>query len=1763
MVTKYPTGGNRVIGSPAPRRRRRRGVALISVISVLVLLMIVATPFLMTMRDSARRGERFLYSTRAEAEAEALFDRVRTVLVRGVEHVERKTLDSAGAAGAASSANAVADDATPTSDTPAEFAIPADMLREFNQTDGREHRVWGVEIRDTQSMFNLNSCSVGILSNLLGRAELNDTLMSGDDRIPVTSVAGFPAKDGVIRIGSEVIKYREADRATNSFVGCERGYMTDRPENGPAAEHQKGDLVMHEAAWQIATRPFRAKAGAWQRYTNVYEARAISEMGVAALAPEDFDRIRRFLTAWNGNVVGDGWSNPQQVRNALTAADRTERYAQIRNLRYFGPGTIVRITDGVNDDYAVVTKVRGTNNVLLAGNISHDYAADQTRIYSLARAPINVNTASVDTLTVCFEGLGLVGRSNPLTRDQAKSLAQFLKTRVPPAPSASAGQPQPAQTTPPAPGVYRTWDDFVAALEEARDTRGLIDADGFEAVLRNAMNACDSNLSFSTVPFTFRSFDVYEARATAALMGLQGQEIARRELTRVFEVASPRSATFVLETQADFQDQIRITRDAKWFVSYPVNVNAYYDGVNEPASEYDAYANRNRFPDTDRAQTAGHLQLREAAFRLTGRNDRYIHFDEQESPEGFDLSKGDLTILVDTEYSAKDRKADLRRYVQLPQQNEQTEVGLAPFACSFWYKPGWGTDNAEHTIFDYGFEEEFMNRVSLRFDPARNALVLGVCDATREQKACEIVYVFDASGPVKWEKDQWVHIACTVYGCSPSMMELFVDAEQVGRPALMTRLTNTIPATGDVQSLDGEDFSGFPDAGVVILRAPEGMELIEYTQRTDTRLQVSRRKARSLDRVLDTTTETPRTHSPGETIELYGFAAPLYTDIKRGGATLASSLGPWRAYRAFGNATAQFVNTATPPSSLTLPRGIPGDDDTTITLTEWESGAANATTLAELGGANAEGIAVLITRNRTLGNGTLTVTPSGGSPETTYETDLGGVDLVHYRVTGISSSNTSVDVVLVTRGLALRHYDANTWMHPSSGNKRFFPSYDYGATGSPYTDLDPQTGQALTTVGAHVAFIPIGLVVNGGSADYLDPADQEPQLGNRASAYVQLDSEWVKYDTYDSTILAPKVAFYRDLVVSAALTNGRGLEGLFNASGGANVQSIVSQSTGRGGGSGGVSSNTEPQTAQDGNDEATAPAAAPTDANTNPYNTSLAILEPYVGFSYSYFVQNAGGTTQDGLAVRTDHRSWEERSSNRIWRIANTIARTHASGTTVIPCFALYNGNDWDTSVMGRRAYPGFNDLLTLRDTRGADEQIRVQWGWRNWVGPTQSTVQTWQWDRPQNDIADLRRYPSQCWTRALKFPSSEMPDSLLTTSRDSISFGKHSYDSQGGTTPGFVDELAFQELEFPADDRRDYVFLGIVPAQLYTTQTSGTNTQPLRFNGIDEKQDEIPVFMPWYDPNLRAVNVQGLPIPDEVFRPDGGVIRIDDELIMYSSWDAGAGTISGCLRGVFNTVARPHQYGAIVFPVESFAASTLTSSGDASTASFELQNAADFPDDGYLRIADGLEVVGYTQYEANRLSGPLARIDEGTTTTQNQGSAQRRVGGALFRGRFATEPAGHAQGDVAIALPWRHYDRYSERSDDPENSYTQFSWTKENAIWKRVTWDEQPVKNVEVIALVRFSGGPAWDSDRVIRVGQQDVPKEDRRGWLYEITDPAAMNLLNVESDRIEVRLMVRFAKGSYDRAAVPRPNEWKLTPHIRRVLVEYVAPGAVLSQE
>jgi hypothetical protein len=245
------------------------------------------------------------------------------------------------------------------------------------------------------------------------------------------------------------------------------------------------------------------------------------------------------------------------------------------------------------------------------------------------------------------------------------------------------------------------------------------------------------------------------------------------------------------------------------------------------------------------------------------------------------------------------------------------------------------------------------------------------------------------------------------------------------------------------------------------------------------------------------------------------------------------------------------------------------------------------------------------------------------------------------------------------------------------------------------------------------------------------------------------------------------------------------------------------------------------------------------------------------------------------VAESTDYRSWEDRSTNEIHRIANTIADTHAANTAVIPCFALLSGNEWDVTEMGRRAHGGYNDLITLRDQRGSDEQIRLQWGYLdrsrtglgsqvpsvNWVAPTQTTIQTWQWDRP-TDPNDMRRYPSQAFTRAVKFPSGEMPDQILTSNVEKFRFGAR-FDNAGGTTPAIVDELVFPLLQSPPDDRRDWVFLGQVPAQIFTAPTTSTttNTTALKFVGIDEKTDThraLKVMLPDWNGSAGVVRMVG-----------------------------------------------------------------------------------------------------------------------------------------------------------------------------------------------------------------------------------------------------------------------------------------------------------------
>lgn len=1754
MDTRLPVSGKRVADKRSRgdrlRRRRRHGMAMIAVVAVLVLLTIVATPFLLTQRDSAARGERYLYEARATMEAESLFEMVRSHLTVSLEHLERSQLDRLGAGARAEATDEGRLRATPSSDTLAEFQLPEEVLARFNRVSAKNQRIWDVEVVDQQARFNLNNCSYPVLANILGRTRLVEALSVDDEnRMLVDDASQFPEENGLVRIGNEVIKYET--RMGNELVGLERGYKSNEPANGSVGEWEAGDIVIDEAAFQLAIRPFRADPQRFVRYTNVYQAREIASLGMTALQAADFDKLRRYTTVWNGNIVGDGWVNPQLVRNNLSANDATQLYVRMKNVAYFGIGTVVRITDGVNDDYGIVTKVRGANEVLIAGEIRHDYEADNTRIYGLARSPINVNTADVDILKHVFWGLRLRGKSTDVNENTASELAYFLKNWI--APMSDEFGPERAQ---PEQGVYRDWEDLIEALEAANE-QGMINDDELNAIVRNALNANDSRLAFSTVPFVFRSFDTYEVRATASILGMGGRELARRELRRVFEASTSRSGTFVIESQDDFLRQLIKSRDGKYWTSFPDNINARYDGQNIPASELFAFRQQGRFPSRDRSPAVGDMKLLPGATRYVGRTDRFFHFDSEDIPDGLELEENPFFLVATDTYSTSEAQLDIVEVDDVPLLQGDVELGVQTFSGQFWYRPRWTRDGTDRVLFDYSQGDEFHNYVRIAYDGRRDMLVLSVADATEERSQVEVFYDFAFT---EWEADQWYHFAFSVNGGAPGLNELFIDGEKVGVASHITRLSQSVPPTGDIQQLLVDDASSFPEAGTLLVHGTNGMELIEYDGLNDNGFNVVRRKARSIDTSADDS--EPRAHSAGDIVELYGFAGPLFTDARPGGATLQGQIGPQRVYRLHyateteenwqsiltGGAPAAvdgdilvLPDPADPSLLIPLAAGLgnPANPQLPIqgiTLSEWDTGDTTASIIDDIGSEGTRGIGMIVSRQATVEIGGTAVAqteigPGSVSPQDEPQAaQIGGAELVVYTVTGTG------EIQLDERNVDLNHVGSTPG---DNGFGRFHITYNYRDEGEPgsYRSDDDETDGSFT------AFIPIAILAEGDGESYLNPVDEETQLGNvnNRFAYLQIDGEWIRYDSVDTETVAGFVAFYRDQALDdvANLFGVGGTLETFDPSG--------DDFSGPSGAQFDVPTNDAVAPAQSVNTGDSLP-ASPTANNSTPY------LPPPENIRTQQIL--------DAL----DFRGYVDTQANIDQRIANTDPAEHDTGAVVNAAFLLVPGNDVTTfgpeADAARGAFPGFNDLITLRDADFRTEQFRAQWGYRGWVAPTQPLTQTWRRERPQDGfLLDLRQYDSRAFVRALKFPSGELPDAELTSTSERATIG--------GTDDGFIplapatiDEVVFWEQQRPGSDRPSYALLGEVPEASTGTGVGGGAVQPPEFDGIDEEASEIVVHMPYFDSGAQALFSEGLPIDDRLFAEDGGCIVINDELIYYEEFDPQTGEFLGCQRGVMGTQPQPHSFGSRVAPIHAFPFSRLVSDADETSAEFQLQDARDFPDDGYLRIADQGEIVGYTELQGNSLSGPLGRIDP--TTERDESDRDARVGGALFRGRYGTEPVAYRAGDLVMGMPFRHYDRFAERADHPEQAYVQLSWRKEGAIWKRITWDEQPIENADVLALVRFSGGPAWDtSDRIIRVGQEPMPNDDRRKYIYEIADPKAENLLNIEADRVEVRIHVRFAQGAYDRFADVAPNAWKETPWIKKVVVEYVAPPTVLSQE
>jgi hypothetical protein len=1767
-------------------------MALLAVVTVLIVLVLIATPFALQMQSQDRRSEALLYTEEAEQEARNLFAVGNLYLLSGVAEIERER--------AGKNEKTFA---TPDYDTAEEFEFPAEQLHGFNENSARG-RIWDLRIEDEQAKINVTSAPPGLLANLLGSTTLARDVEDSDTTIRVTDASVLPEKNGLVRIGGELIRYQEVNGTT--LTGVQRGLGTDKAWNLPADAHRQGTLVMNAAAFEMATYAFRIEEGQFRPFRNPYQVKRVAELGVTTLEPERFERIADQLTCYSGSEVPGGWCNAQTIRSTLleSAGGSGAVTVAVDNPTYFGIDTVVRITDGINSDYGIVTDVKGTL-IYVGTELKHDYESGRARIEGQARQPVNVNTASLEVLTACLENIQPKGRpADAVTAEMAREIATRLKAA-------------------PVKSLFMLKELLLAAQNE-----GVITQVQKDYIYANALNPQDARLGFSTVPFSFVSYDTYTMVGTAVVNSKVGEEIARKSVRRVISVNPRQSTVFRMETQEEFENQINASRDAKYFTTFPYNVGGAYEGYNIPPSRFAAHMRRGIWPSTSREPGIGDVRLQPERMDLAG----VFHYDDSHYSEGYYIKDGALT------YSTRQQNLLL----------VDNQGRANPPTISFWFKPYWGGLGSTAYLVDTG-EDDFRNRIAAFYDSENRELVFRVADATLENRASEIRYAVDNG---EFLDETWYHVSVSAGGSKPSDLTLLVDGRVVGESSYMSRLRANVAATGEVSELSLDNADTFPESGAVIVRGPEGPEVFEYNGRSSGSLSVTKRFARLPTSTVNSQNWAGLSHETGALVELLGYAQPLLTDIPRGGSTLAADLSPWHALRVVygedmiyippeqtgggGGGGLQGANQP-PPGILTqaaqpaAPAPVGGDnggnnqstagtvlfgisaDRQSVDLTPgqgieaWDTGISTTEALLAFGTA---GYAILVSPEFDL---------EGRTPEPNQT--VGGSEIVTYQKMGT--------------GLRITRYQV-TKQKDQAAPAHFVPQHSYG-------NVEATVQWTDGTPGLPTALIPISIQGSGSSLDYFDAIDDADlqdtylNISGQTGVYAQIGTEWFAYCYPDSQLDSGSTIFVWDAPnridsVTSRFGGGR-LPASSGDTGGTDQPTDPDGDTPTdppddqpgpapepgappepddpGSGSGGDVPVPPPPEGEDDNPGdgtgAVDPPPPPGGEDDTPGDGSGAVdpppppsgeddtpgtgtgdtpPEPSIpgeddtpggggsdvepppggedtpptaepptevppdgggsdgGDGSSGGTSNARGTPgpdvpaellEELLAGYLAHRPRGD------FTIRDTYEEFHSTGDEIRPAFlvAAYDGY-----------LPGYDDVVTIANNEGAIQETRLQHGsisvaYRVSSGDQVAkapVVQSWvamtsfvkgRIERTENGLGSLVEGTADTrdLPRLLKFPSGELPDAL----GDTVYFGGR-YD--GSTySPGILDEMwSRRNVNFRL------FFLGDGDSL-----ADADSERP----DVLESETALKIHMWPTSGNTDGLPLTGLP-------EDGGVLRIGDELIAYQELDTSTGELEGVERGVLGTEAKLHSFGARVSEAMNIPVATLAGGVTASASEIPINKMFDFPrTTGYVKIDE--EIIGYTSTSGNTLIMPQGLLEE-------QADGTPGVGSGIFRSRFGTLASDHADGAFVYQMPSRFPDRYQERSADPQVASIILRKRVDGAIWKRISWDEHQVPLTVVKVFARFDGTPNWDSsniysvqDQMVASGRQEEFNADPKSFLFRIDRPYDLNRLNIQADVVEIRILYQYEAGAYDVNVAPPANSWKDTPWLKAVRAEYIAPVTI----
>lgn len=1691
------------------RRRQESGVALIVVISALVMLLILAVPFVLTGKKD------FKIATTAASKM-----RARQVADSGLEWATYelgRTHRGAEASGIG--------DKTPDWDAADEFFLdphPDSWSQMTPGADGKriDYRgdprgdLWSVKVTDEQSKINLDSAPPFLLAAIFGRTTLTEDYAANTEYLAVESMEGFPPENGSIVIGGEIATYKTAK--DNRLIGV-------RLQN----DYRRDTWVLSKTALDVAMWKWKSgragvSYGGFGTLTAIKEA---ARAGGRAMPEENLDRWLAPFTVYGTRESSDGWLGAQRIIgdvNPESYDPKKGQPVQVRNADFFNAGTIVRIGDGQNFEYNVVVRSfrRGEEGFLwLLEPAQRIWPFGTATIAAEMRHPVNVNNCSRETLTMLLTGIEMnfqnqrANAARRVSKELAAEVAELIVINRPVRGAehfvelvkalfhSKRGQ------RPSYPGAADT-----AKMPEGDLAKNEMTLEMAWAIIENALNPCHRALIQSTMPFGWTSGDVFTIEAGASVNNAAGTELARHRARQTVRTGPSRVLRYRIDSQAEFEEPIIIGRRSRFIETHPFPQSFFTGFTAKPEprmfrylSYFEDAERRGWYPD--RAQ--GDVRLQPARLSTPRQGDFEEHFDGDAGAIGQRGARSRNSIpteFVSPEgYRLIGRPYDLplnqgQRAGQAGQSSPNSGVvsddhGLLPFALEFYTRPQ--SFAGSPTFFSMAGQDPNSDYVRCYYDPSTQGIHLKVHDITIDapngiEEAAETVW-FPQRGQL--EDDTWYHLGAHVGGTRPEQISLHVDGFKRGEAKFQSRLQSSMTNTSS--SFTVEDATGWPDFGPVWV----GSEVVEIersggntfrvfnwsTTMSGTGSTPDGRGARGSRRYL-------KGHSSGESVSVFGYSATLITPVlaaqgltsagqsslvvPTGGGTLRSTLYPFAVAGVLGNANISLqIGQVTTPLEIYDPSISPDIDLAAFPGTNLQD-VANAFQTSG-------GYALIVTYSSVR----VAAAAAGGAASSQGPLV---VELVRYgarqgtKLTGVQAVPNPPNSDLANGATLAINFGggAGGQAQPVKISTVRIPhdvrDRSLGSNAPMMTAIFPISVH-LTSVGGYRIPDPSLASAAGGSTGATEPEfvqigtpNQQPTYANNAQHKI----EWLRYyhiDQGNGMLLLDDKRRIENAVVACGPLLGGG---------------------------------------------------------TPNYATVLSALD----------FRAQLGTSRFG------------------WTTVGQASSVHQTSETVIPVFRT-EGVPVPTTISVPTAtggtttqtiYPfhspaGYGDSVTLiSDVDQVKERHYISWSAALNESGVVNTAFVAFCDNVGRNI-NQRSLPNgtadrRIYTRICKFPTGELP--LISRGGQAYIGGDTSGRMTGG---GLIDEIRLRGL---APER--YV--------LWDDQTMdppGTTQipDPLPL-GINASDTDIPVTMSTWPvrinvtlqtgwlADLRQLDYNQNP---NALPPDAGLIQIDDEIIAYGSINTTQNgfRLGDCERGFMNTTATAHSFGANVVLLDWRAISKIAGGCDANAYQIPIESDADFAPFGGTALI-GNEMIHFTRAAGNTLFMPYGIDSSGSDR-------------GLFRGRYGTRIGGHQASEFVLDMPFRYWDRYSPESDDPELSFYEFAVNQPGAFFTDLSWRHKFAKpNLGMRIACRLDPRVRWDA-----------PAQEQKGRIRYFDSESGQTegktnavRLDVNGDGMDARVYFIYQPEAFDPVDL-RSNAWKETPILEMADVGYIVSPQVLSRE